>query len=139
MDVVQFFSPNVDTSLSVYMSYFEQKLNTPLTSAFDLLSRLYDLTGLVYLYDQNTPTIAFLPQELLVSQKSTLLHFQQIHFNQYQIKSEPSSLLEFCKFNQSSNSNNIKGFTGGYIGFLAMTIVPINLLKLTLIHRRIFS
>ncbi|MGA6138166.1 anthranilate synthase component I family protein [Acinetobacter dispersus] len=101
------------------MSYFEQKLNTPLTSAFDLLSRLYDLTGLVYLYDQNTPTLAFLPQELLVSQKSTLLHFQQIHFNQYQIKSEPSSLLEFCKFNQSSKSNNIKGFTGGYIGFFS--------------------
>lgn len=119
MDVVQFLSPNVDISLSVYMSYFEQKLNTPLTSAFDLLARLYDLTGLVYLYDQNTPTIAFLPQELLVSQNSKLQQVQQIHFNQYHIKSDPASLLEFCKFHQSSNTTNTKGFHGGYIGFFS--------------------
>jgi len=65
------------------MSYFQQKLNTQLTSAFDLLSQLSDMTGLIYLHDQNSPIIAFLPQKFLLFQQSVLKQFHQTEFNQY--------------------------------------------------------
>ncbi|OBY73766.1 anthranilate synthase component I family protein [Acinetobacter gyllenbergii] len=101
------------------MSYFQQKLNTQLTSAFELLSRLYDLTGLVYLHDQASPVIAFLPTEFLVFQHAELQQFQQIQFNQYQIKSEANSPLEFAQFDATSSSEQPDGFHGGYIGFFS--------------------
>ncbi|ENX17783.1 hypothetical protein F895_00931 [Acinetobacter sp. CIP 64.2] len=101
------------------MSYFQQKLNTQLTSAFDLLSRLYDLTGLVYLHDQNMPVIAFLPKEFLVFQHARLQQFQQTQINQYQTTSITTSLSEFSKFHHTSSSGNTSGFQGGYIGFFS--------------------
>lgn len=99
------------------MSYFKQKLNTQLPSAFELLSRLYDLTGLVHLHDKTSPVIAFLPTEFLVFQHTELQQFQQIQFNQYQIKSEANTPLEFAQFDDISCSNQPDGFHGGYIGF----------------------
>lgn len=101
------------------MSYFQQKLNTQPTSAFELLSRLFDLTGLVYLHDQGAPVIAFLPKEFLIFQQSKLQQFQQIQFNQYQLKSEALSLIEFSKFRHSTTSNSANNFKGGYIGFFS--------------------
>ena len=101
------------------MSYFQQKLNTQLTSAFDLLVQLYELTGLVYLYDQNTPIIAFLPQEFLVFQHSELKQFQQIQFNQYQITSKASLVTAFSKFKSTSETSDSVAFNGGYIGFFS--------------------
>ncbi|ENV09251.1 hypothetical protein F966_01903 [Acinetobacter higginsii] len=102
-----------------FMSYFQQKLNTQLTSAFELLSRLFDLTGLVYLHDQGAPVIAFLPKEFLIFQQYKLQQFQQIQFNQYQIKSEVRSLLDFSQFDGTSSSDHPDGFYGGYIGFFS--------------------
>lgn len=101
------------------MSYFQQKLNTQLTSAFDLLAQLYELTGLVYLYDQNTPIIAFLPQEFLIFQQSQLKQFQQIQFNQYQRASKASLPTAFSKFKSSSETSDSVAFNGGYIGFFS--------------------
>ncbi|ENX07150.1 aminodeoxychorismate synthase component I [Acinetobacter courvalinii] len=101
------------------MSYFQQKLNTQLTSAFDLLTQLYELTGLVYLYDQNTPIIAFLPQEFLIFQQSELKQFQQIQFNQYQRASKASLPTAFSKFKSSSETSDSVAFNGGYIGFFS--------------------
>ncbi|MCU4391610.1 anthranilate synthase component I family protein [Acinetobacter courvalinii] len=101
------------------MSYFQQKLNTQLTSAFDLLVQLYELTGLVYLYDHNTPIIAFLPQEFLVFQHSELKQFQQIQFNQYQITSKASLVTAFSKFKSTSETSDSVAFNGGYIGFFS--------------------
>ncbi|MCU4368871.1 aminodeoxychorismate synthase component I [Acinetobacter courvalinii] len=101
------------------MSYFQQKLNTQLTSAFDLLTQLYELTGLVYLYDQNNPIIAFLPQEFLIFQQSELKQFQQIQFNQYQRASKASLPTAFSKFKSSSETSDSVAFNGGYIGFFS--------------------
>ncbi|USA47182.1 aminodeoxychorismate synthase component I [Acinetobacter sp. C26M] len=101
------------------MSYFQQKLNTQLTSAFELLSRLYDLTGLVYLHDQGTPVIAFLPQVFLIFQQAKLQQFQQIQFNQYRRNNEAISLIEFSKFHHAPTSNRNNSFNGGYIGFFS--------------------
>lgn len=102
------------------MSYFKQKLNTELTSAFDLLSQLYDLTGLVYLHDQNFPVIAFLPKKILVSQQSILQQFHQTAFNQYQLQPKATTVTEFSSFDPTTQSpqQNV-AFDGGYIGFFS--------------------
>lgn len=119
LNVVQFTPPNVSVSIFVFMSYFQQKLNTQFTSAFDLLAQLYDLTGLVYLYDHNTPIIAFLPQEFLIFQQSQLKQFQQIQFNQYQMRPDASLLTAFSKFKSPSETSDTIAFNGGYIGFFS--------------------
>lgn len=100
------------------MSYFQQKLNTQLTSAFDLLTKLYDLTGLVYLYDHNAPVIAFLPQEFLIFQHLALQRFQQVQFNQYQRQSDSCSPIAFSSFKTTAQpAITATSFNGGYIGF----------------------
>lgn len=102
------------------MSYFHQKLNTQLISAFTLLSKLYHLTGLVYLNDQNFPVIGFLPKNFLKFQQSTLTQFHQIEFNQYQINQDVTSVIEFSNFNHSLESlGHDISFNGGYIGFFS--------------------
>ncbi|MDM1021913.1 aminodeoxychorismate synthase component I [Acinetobacter sp. VNK23] len=102
------------------MSYFQQKLNTQLISAFMLLSKLYHLTGLVYLNDQNFPVIGFLPKTFLKFQQSTLTQFHQIEFNQYQINQDVTSVIEFSNFNHSLESlRHDISFNGGYIGFFS--------------------
>ncbi|MCY6411678.1 aminodeoxychorismate synthase component I [Acinetobacter sp. VNH17] len=102
------------------MSYFQQKLNTQLISAFTLLSKLYHLTGLVYLNDQNFPVIGFLPKNFLKFQQSTLTQFHQIQFNQYQINQDVTSVIEFSNFNHSLESlGHDISFKGGYIGFFS--------------------
>ncbi|ATZ66524.1 aminodeoxychorismate synthase component I [Acinetobacter haemolyticus] len=101
------------------MSYFNRKLNTQLTSAFDLLLQLDGLTGLTYLYDQNNPIIAFSPKAFLIIERSTLQQFDRIEFDQYQ-KSTTTSILEFTNLDPTSppKANNVS-FQGGYIGFFS--------------------
>jgi para-aminobenzoate synthetase component 1 len=41
------------------MSYFQQKLDRQFASAFDLLSQLKDLTGLVFLQDNSALLLGF--------------------------------------------------------------------------------
>ena len=101
-----------------FMSYFQQKLNTQLTSAFDLLSQLCDMTGLIYLHDQNSPIIAFLPQKFLLFQQSALKQFHQTEFNQY-IQTETASIIDFSSFDSKQASQSDTCFNGGYIGFFS--------------------
>lgn len=100
------------------MSYFQQKLNTQLTSAFDLLSQLCDMTGLIYLHDQNSPIIAFLPQKFLLFQQSVLKQFHQTEFNQY-IQTETVSIIDFSSFDSKQAPESDTCFNGGYIGFFS--------------------
>ncbi|WP_026315759.1 anthranilate synthase component I family protein [Acinetobacter tjernbergiae] len=100
------------------MSYFQQKLNTQLTSAFDLLSQLCDMTGLIYLHDQNSPIIAFLPQKFLLFQQSILKQFHQTEFNQY-IQTETVSIIDFSSFDSKQAPQSDTCFNGGYIGFFS--------------------
>ena len=101
-----------------FMSYFQQKLNTQLTSAFDLLSQLSDMTGLIYLHDQNSPIIAFLPQKFLLFQKSVLKQFNQYVFYQY-TQADTSSIIDFSSFDSKQTSQSDTCFNGGYIGFFS--------------------
>lgn len=99
------------------MSHFHQKLNMQNISAFKLLARLYNLSGLVYLYDHNHPVIAFLPKEFLIVQQSSYSQFYQTAFNQYQALAKTQSISEFANFNSSTNHTDDLSFQGGYIGF----------------------
>ena len=101
-----------------FMSYFQQKLNTQLNSAFDLLSQLSDMTGLIYLHDQNSPIIAFLPQKFLLFQQSILKQFHQTEFNQY-IQTETVSIIDFSSFDSKQAPQSDTCFNGGYIGFFS--------------------
>lgn len=102
------------------MSYFQQKLDRQFTSAFDLLSRLKDLTGLVFLQDNSAPIIGFLPKKFLILQNSSSIQFTQIQLNQYQQINHSISILDFAKFNLTANDkNSTLSFHGGYIGFFS--------------------
>jgi hypothetical protein len=89
------------------MSHFQQKLDTQLTSAFDLLIQLNELTGLVYLYDNHTPTIGFLPQEFLVLEQSELKNFIKLNLINIRMNKQPYLLaifkfsIQFTKFNEN--------------------------------------
>lgn len=101
------------------MSLFQQKLETQHISAFDLITRLKELTGLVYLHDHNHPVIAFLPNRFLVGQSSDIQEFYRENFNHYSQEINPTSILEFSTFDNNlvlRNHTN-QGFQGGYIGF----------------------
>ena len=89
------------------MSHFQQKLDTQLTSAFDLLIQLNELTGLVYLYDNHTPTIGFLPQEFLVLEQSELKKFCKTQFNKYKNEQATLPISDFLNF-QSHSQSSIK-------------------------------
>lgn len=101
------------------MSHFQQKLDTQLTSAFDLLIQLNELTGLVYLYDNHTPTIGFLPQEFLVLEQSKLKKFCKTQFNKYKNVQATLPISDFLNFQSHSQSSMKTTFGGGYIGFFS--------------------
>ncbi len=103
------------------MSLFQQKLETQHISAFDLITRLKELTGLVYLLDQNRPIIAFLPNRLLVGLSSGIQEFYRENFNHYSQKMNPTSILEFSTFDNEHlfRYHTNQGFQGGYIGFFS--------------------
>ena len=101
------------------MSHFQQKLDTQLTSAFDLLIQLNELTGLVYLYDNHTPTIGFLPQEFLVLEQSELKKFCKTQFNKYKNVQATLPISDFLNFQSRSQSSKKTTFGGGYIGFFS--------------------
>lgn len=103
------------------MSLFQQKLETQYISAFDLITRLKELTGLVYLLDQNRPVIAFLPNRFLIGQNSDIQEFYRENFNHYSQKMNPTSILEFSTFDNKPllRHHTNQGFQGGYIGFFS--------------------
>ncbi len=102
------------------MSRFQQKLNLQNNTISALLLQLQDLTGLIYLHDQNFPVIAFLPKAFLKFQQSTLTQFYQTEFNQYQIQDDDTSLIQFSNFYQTSPPQDQEiSFNGGYLGFFS--------------------
>ena len=82
------------------MSYFQQKLANTQHHAADLLMQLQTLHGLVFLYDQNQPIIAFLPQQYLLCQATHTQRFEQVAFNQYQLTDSAYSATDFVRFDQ---------------------------------------
>jgi para-aminobenzoate synthetase component 1 len=103
------------------MFQFQQKLNAHKDTISDLLLHLQDLTGLVYLHDQQNPIIAFLPQQYLICQSSISTFFEQIEFNYYQKSTVTPSPIEFVNFDSAkfARADESHSFQGGYIGFLS--------------------
>lgn len=91
-------------------------------SAADILKKLEDLIGLVHLYDDNNPIIAFLPQKYLITQDNCSLIFEKEDFNNYIKSSNTENILDFTQFHSPEQKNKkieSISFNGGYIGFIS--------------------
>ncbi|MBD3843215.1 MAG: aminodeoxychorismate synthase component I [Campylobacterales bacterium] len=102
------------------MSQFQQKLNISSLSVSEILFQLRELIGLVYLHDQNSPIISFLPKHYLIFENSTSQQFTQLELNQYHQITHPLSIINFSQFSKNPISAiESISFKGGYIGFIS--------------------
>ncbi|ENV67461.1 p-aminobenzoate synthetase [Acinetobacter junii] len=102
------------------MSQFKQKLNISSLSVSEILFQLRELIGLVYLHDQNSPIISFLPKHYLIFENSTSRQFTQLELNQYHQITHPLSIINFVQFSKNPISTiESISFKGGYIGFIS--------------------
>lgn len=105
------------------MSQLKKKISLESSqSAADILKKLEELIGLVYLHDDNNPVIGFLPNKYLIIQNHKNFLFEKSDLNNYQTSSDIQSLIDFSQFQSSDLKNkNIEtiSFNGGYIGFIS--------------------
>ncbi|PTV53444.1 aminodeoxychorismate synthase component I, partial [Acinetobacter seifertii] len=102
------------------MSQLKKKISLESTlSAADILKKLEDLTGLVYLYDDNNPIIGFLPKKYLIAQGHQNFIFEQDTLNKYINSPNVESILDFTQFHTEESKNKKISFNGGYIGFIS--------------------
>ena len=102
------------------MSQLKKKISLESTlSAADILKKLEDLTGLIYLYDDNNPIIGFLPKKYLIIQGHQNFIFEQDTLNKYINPSNIESILDFTQFRTEESKNKNISFNGGYIGFIS--------------------
>ena len=104
------------------MSQLKKKISLYSKNAADILKKLDGLTGLIYLNDNNNPTIGFLPQDYIIIQNENYLEFERQNFNEYKNRSKLNQLLNFIQFKENNLNKNIESITsfmGGYIGFIS--------------------
>ncbi|MBN6518979.1 anthranilate synthase component I family protein [Acinetobacter pittii] len=104
------------------MSQLKKKISLYSKNAADILKKLDGLTGLIYLNDNNNPTIGFLPQDYIIIQNENYLEFERQNFNEYKNRSKSNQLLNFIQFKENNLNKDIKSttsFIGGYIGFIS--------------------
>ncbi|MDX8164142.1 anthranilate synthase component I family protein [Acinetobacter pittii] len=104
------------------MSQLKKKISLYSKNAADILKKLDGLTGLIYLNDNNNPTIGFLPQDYIIIQNENYLEFERQNFNEYKNRSKSNQLLSFIQFKENNLNKDIKStisFMGGYIGFIS--------------------
>ncbi|GAA5561860.1 aminodeoxychorismate synthase component 1 [Acinetobacter schindleri] len=102
------------------MSQLKKKISLESTlSAADILKKLEDLTGLVYLYDDNNSIIGFLPKKYLITQGHQNFIFEQDTLNKYINSPNAESILDFTQFHTEESKNKNISFNGGYIGFIS--------------------
>ncbi|WP_373867414.1 anthranilate synthase component I family protein [Acinetobacter nosocomialis] len=105
------------------MSQLKKKISLESSqSAADILKKLEELIGLVYLHDDNNPVIGFLPSKYLIIQNHKNFLFEKSDLNNYQTLSDIQSLIDFSQFQSPNLKNkNIEtiSFNGGYIGFIS--------------------
>ena len=70
------------------MSQLKKKISLYSKNAADILKKLDGLTGLIYLNDNNNPTIGFLPQDYIIIQNENYLEFERQNFNEYKNRSK---------------------------------------------------
>ncbi|MFI8146009.1 anthranilate synthase component I family protein [Acinetobacter sp. ABJ_C5_2] len=105
------------------MSQLKKKISLEsYQSAADILKKLEELIGLVYLHDDNNPIIGFLPKKYLIIQNNQKKLFDKTDLNHYKNSSNTQSLLEFTQFQDQELKNKSRekiSFNGGYIGFIS--------------------
>ncbi|MEB6625756.1 anthranilate synthase component I family protein [Acinetobacter pittii] len=104
------------------MSQLKKKISLYSKNAADILKKLDGLNGLIYLNDNNNPTIGFLPQDYIIIQNENYLEFERQNFNEYKNRSKSNQLLNFIQFKENNLNKNIESITsfmGGYIGFIS--------------------
>lgn len=115
--------PPLPNSHMFKMSHLKKKISLEsYYSAADILNKLEELTGLVYLQDDNNPVIGFLPKNYLITQNNQNFLFTKTDLNKYKFSSYIENLLDFTQFQSQElkNSNREKiSFKGGYIGFIS--------------------
>lgn len=115
--------PPLPNSHMFKMSHLKKKISLEsYYSAADILKKLEELTGLVYLQDDNNPIIGFLPKNYLITQNNQNFLFTKTDLNKYKFSSYIENLLDFIQFQSQKlkNSNREKiSFKGGYIGFIS--------------------
>ncbi|WP_343598336.1 anthranilate synthase component I family protein [Acinetobacter sp.] len=86
-------------------------------SASDILLRLSSLHGLIYLYDQGHPVIAFLPQEYRITQQETQQFIRQADLS-YQKTPVQGDWQDYIQCTATQNSTDQTQFQGGWMGFV---------------------
>ncbi|MDQ9019508.1 anthranilate synthase component I family protein [Acinetobacter sichuanensis] len=100
-------------------SIFSINLDIQKLTPADILQRLNELFGCVYLEDDHHPVIAFLPQQYLLHQSGHYAYFERTENFKYIEKQKKSNIYEFIKTTPNVSTKQTKiGFSGGYIGFI---------------------
>ncbi|PIL76496.1 hypothetical protein B4Q05_14425, partial [Acinetobacter baumannii] len=80
--------PPLPNSHMFKMSHLKKKISLEsYYSAADILNKLEELTGLVYLQDDNNPVIGFLPKNYLITQNNQKFLFTKTDLNKYKFSS----------------------------------------------------
>ena len=87
-------------------------------SAAEILLRLQQLTGLIYLNDDDHPVIAFLPQQYQLIQDQHSQHFVRDAAWHYQQQSSPVALEDWVNCQNNATAPTATQFHGGWMGFV---------------------
>lgn len=87
-------------------------------STADLLLRLQQLTGLIYLNDDDHPVIAFLPQQYQLIQHQHTQHFVRDTQFGYEAQVQHLSLENWIQCQSNPAQSTATQFQGGWMGFV---------------------
>lgn len=87
-------------------------------STADLLLRLQQLTGLIYLNDDDHPVIAFLPQQYKLIQHQHTQHFVRDTQFGYEAQTQHLSLEDWIQCKSNPAQSTATQFQGGWMGFV---------------------
>lgn len=87
-------------------------------SAAEILLRLQQLTGLIYLNDDDHPVLAFLPQQYQLIQDQHSQHFVRDAAWYYQEQSSSVALKDWVNCQNNSTAQTATQFQGGWMGFV---------------------
>lgn len=102
------------------LPYIKKPLSYSFSDTAFLLQQLQDLTGLVYLRDQNLPVIAFLPSNYVIIDHHQEHFFLRQGTDRYIEENNTTFPIKpFSSSQRTSNTDHQHGFQSGYIGFIS--------------------
>nr|WP_174506624.1 aminodeoxychorismate synthase component I [Acinetobacter sp. Marseille-Q1620] len=100
------------------ISLFKKPINTPVLAPSKILKKLNILTGCVFLQNNGSPVLGFLPKQYCTLQNQKNSVFIRNDNLNYSLE-HPQSLSDFINIKNNNIHSNNKSFTGGYIGFIS--------------------